>query len=161
METKAYVGSVDRKGWPAGPWDNEPDKMQWPDPVTGLPCLAVRGARGNWCGYVGVPPGHPQHGKNYSDVDADVHGGLTFADACADVGREDRYVCHVPGPDEPEHVWWLGFDCAHAWDYSPDDAKRAASGDRLWKLSFDQSYKTLDYVRQQCASLAKQLAAAS
>lgn len=156
METKAYVGSVDRTGWPAGPWDDEPDKVQWPDPDTGLPCLAVRNEGGHWCGYVGLPPGHPLHGKGYDDVDADVHGGLTFADECADAMREDRYVCHVPGPGEPDHVWWLGFDCAHSGDYSPWKAKRAET-EPIFAACYE-TYRTIDYVRRQCASLAKQLA---
>ena len=38
METKTYT-TIDRAalGWPAGPWDGEPDKVQWPDAATGLP----------------------------------------------------------------------------------------------------------------------------
>lgn len=85
MDTKAYT-TIDRAalGWPSGEWDSEPDKLQWPDEATGLPCLAVRHASlGHWCGYVGVPPEHPWAGHTYdSDVEVDVHGGLTFADAC-------------------------------------------------------------------------------
>jgi hypothetical protein len=42
----------------SGDWMGEPDKAQWPDPSTGLPCLAVRNRFGVWCGYVGVSPGH-------------------------------------------------------------------------------------------------------
>lgn len=31
------------------------------------------------CGYVRVPAKHPWHGMNYDEIDADVHGGLTFS----------------------------------------------------------------------------------
>ena len=58
----------DKSGWPAGPWQSEPDKMQFPDPETKLPCLVVRGPFGALCGYVGIPPSHPLHGRSYSDV---------------------------------------------------------------------------------------------
>lgn len=54
---------IDRTGWPSGPWDDEPDRVEWRDEATGLPCLALRNDMfGSWCGYVAVPPGHPVHG---------------------------------------------------------------------------------------------------
>ncbi len=158
METKEYR-TIDRteKGWPQGPWDSEPDKMQWPDAATGLPCLAVRHERmGHWCGYVGVPEGHPKFGASYNDVDVEVHGGLTFAAACRP-GAEDKAVCHVPGPGESDKVWWLGFDCAHSWDLSPEDATRSEREGGIWKRGAEEEYRTLNYVKNQCANLARQL----
>lgn len=67
-EVRAYI-TIDRQaaGWPSGPWDGEPDKVQWKDAATGMPCLAVRNWRGNWCGYAGVAPSHPLYGKDYND----------------------------------------------------------------------------------------------
>lgn len=53
---------VDKTGWGPGPWNDEPDKRQWQDEATGLPCLIVRGPVGALCGYVGVPPDHPAYG---------------------------------------------------------------------------------------------------
>lgn len=152
METKSYT-NVDREGWPPGPWDGEPDKLQWPDTATGLPCLAVRHPQyGHWCGYVGVPPGHPWYGVDWSEPCVEVHGGLTFANRCQEGFDEGRGVCHV-APGEPE-PYWLGFDCAHAWDESPQDAAR-------WGINKYGEYRTLDYVQQQCGSLAAQIAAAA
>lgn len=159
METKSYT-TIDRValGWPSGAWDGEPDKVQWPDDVTGLPCLAVRNRRnGVWCGYVGLADYHPLHGKEYGEVDVNVHGGLTFANACGPGENESVGICHTPSDGEPEHVWWLGFDCAHAWDHSPDDVRRSAEGG-IWALSHDSQYRTLAYVRNECAQLARQLA---
>lgn len=160
METKKYF-TIDRKtkGWPSGPWDKEPDKVQWPDKATGLPCLAVRNHHGNWCGYVGLPPGHPLHGKDYNELDhinINVHGGLTFADKCSPGATEGQGICHVPGPGEPEHVWWLGFDCAHYMDCSPQDALFSRQLGNPGKLGI---YRTLRYVKNQCRRLAKQLTA--
>src|SRR5690606_29850193 len=109
----------DRSEWPPGPWDNEPeDTVECR--VAGFPCLLVRGPSGAWCGYVGVPPGHSLHGKSYGDdaVDAlNVHGGITYGGACQVGG----HICHVPAPGEPDDVWWLGFDCNHSGDVSPND----------------------------------------
>ena len=160
METKTYT-TIDRTalGWPAGPWDGEPDKMQWPDAETGLPCLAVRHpSYGHWCGYVGLPPAHPMYGNGFDDVAFEAHGGLTFAAPCSPGDDETKGICHIPAPGEPDHVWWLGFDCSHAWDLSPQDVKDKAERGYAFAMMDDQQYRTLVYVRQQCVSLAAQVA---
>lgn len=114
MQTIEYR-TVDKSEWPRGEWDDEPDKVQWPDPATGLPCIARRAMRGNWCGYVGVAPGHPLHGRDYDSVGEHIecHGGLTFAEACEPNAHAARDICHLADAGEPEHVHWFGFDCAH------------------------------------------------
>lgn len=165
METKEYK-TIDRSGWPSGEWDSEPDKVQWPDPATGLPCLAVRHSHsGHWCGYVGVAEGHLLYGADYNDVRfddewPDVHGGLTFADKCRP-GAEETGICHVPGEGEPDHVWWFGFDCAHSGDYGPLDAMYARDRGYPFSIGHDERYRPLAYVKAQCAKLAKQLATAA
>lgn len=163
MKTMEWT-TIDRKEWPAGPWDGEPDKVQWPDEATGLPCIAVRNPRcGNWCGYVGVAEGHPYFEKGYEEPSVEVHGGLTFADACQPHGDEEgKGICHVAGTGEPDRVWWLGFDCAHSGDYSPQDAMYARDRpESYWRLFPENSYKTLAYVKSECAKLAEQLKAAA
>lgn len=85
MKTQEWTTLPNKAEWGHGEWVGEPDKVQWQDEDTGLPCLAVRNQHsGNWCGYVGVAEGHPKHGEGYNAVDVDVHGGLTFANACID-----------------------------------------------------------------------------
>src|SRR4051812_22063009 len=93
--------NADKSKWGDGPWQQEPDRLQWEH--AGLTCIAHRNHGGAWCGYVGLPPGHPAHGLGYNDVHGvDVHGGLTYAEACA------GHVCHDPKPGEPDGLWWLG-----------------------------------------------------
>jgi hypothetical protein len=160
MENIEYR-TIDKSEWDRGPWDAEPDKVQFTDEATGMPCLAVRNPEmGFWCGYVGVSEGHPAFGKGYDDVSAEVHGGLTFADTCQPSETDSRGICHIPAAGEPDHVWWLGFDCAHAWDISPG----RSAYERRHNLpeigaSWDSSYRTLAYVKRECANLARQLAA--
>lgn len=159
MSERTWINPhIDRSRWPPGEWDGEPDKVQWKDRDTGVPCVARRGRRGNWCGYVGVAPGHPWHGIGWSDLPGypSVHGGLTFAGGCQK-GAPEETICHIPGPGEPEHLWWFGFDCAHAWDYSPDDKVYEVAHGYPFTVSADQSYRTLGYVRSQCAQLARQI----
>ena len=149
-----------RAGWPAGPWDHEPDKVQWTDEATGLVCLAKRHPRsGHWCGYVGVEPGHQWHGKGYDDPAVDVHFGLTYADECQKDEKE-LGICHIPEPGKPEHLWWLGFDFAHCNDYSPQDAAYARDHGYPFTIHEGQSYKGLGYVKAQCAGLAAQIRSA-
>ena len=144
----------DKSEWGEGPWRREPDKVQWIDPATDLDCLAVRNHMGAWCGYVGVPPEHPWHGKGYDDVDVDVHGGLTFAETCQDEFGDPAWgVCHVPAPGRPANVWWLGFDTAHAWDLVPGLGRFLGGRDDV--------YRDLAYVRAECTGLASQVSEAA
>lgn len=160
MDAREYR-TVDKSSWERGPWDGEPDKMQWQDEATKLPCLIVRGPSGALCGYVGVPNGHRFYGLSYSEPDVQVHCGLTFASKCHD-GGEAEAICHAPAPGESDDVWWLGFDCAHGGDVTP------ASDSRLPKHLRDHSwngrpneYRDVAFVRAEVASLATQLAAAA
>lgn len=143
---------IDRTEWATGPWDDEPDRIQFKT-LVGLPGLIVRNRLGSLCGYAAVGAGHPLYKKRYDDVDVDVHGGLTFADKC----QEDGPICHVPEPGESDDVWWFGFDCGHWQDISP-----AMEASEL-KYGFDPirtehtSYKTVAYVRAEVETLAEQL----
>jgi hypothetical protein len=159
--TETYI---DKSDWYRGPWDNEPDRVEWRcEGTPRLPCLIVRGPHGALCGYVGVPPGHPYHGIRDTDayrLDLDVHGGITYGAPC----QEDGKICHVPRPGESPDVMWLGFDCAHYGDYShmqsrqfenhPDPETR-----RLLACppSSFESYRSVRYVRAQVEHLARQL----
>lgn len=115
------AGGLEKRNreWGIGPWWSEPDRLEWRS--HGLPCLVVRNPMGSLCGYVGLPPEHPLHGKGYEDDGVPyVHGGATYAAACA------HRVCHVPAPGESDNVWWFGFDCAHAGDLTPSLRKHAS-----------------------------------
>lgn len=146
---------IDKSQWPQrGEWDKEPDKVQWIDEATNLDCLIHRGTSDALCGYVGLPPGHPFHGKDYNDVKRtdgsylNVHGGLTFASPCSEKVRADGGgICHIPAPGRPANVWWLGFDCAHCDDKTPAYESTILNG----------TYRTLDYVKSEVVQLAAQL----
>lgn len=165
--------TIDKRDWGDGPWRDEPDKMVWVDPPTDLDCMIHRGPAGALCGYVGVGPDHPWHGMRYDEIDVEVHGGLTYGSDCADSDNEADGLCHVPEPGRPHDVWWLGFDCAHSFDFMPkfraDELKLADEFEAEGKLEeaklfrrdksygiFTPVYKTIDYVKAEVESLAKQ-----
>ncbi len=142
-----------RETWGPGQWEDEPDLVEWRTPGSTMPRLALRNNFGSWCGYVGLPPGHPSHGKGY-DAPAieglSVHGGVTYANECG--GK----ICHAPLPGEPAHVWWIGFDTAHSGDLSPGlratTRRLCGSRQREW-----ETYKNLAYVVSETEQLAAQL----
>lgn len=55
----------DREKWGKGPWDGEPDRVDFTTAV-GLPGLLLRGPMGSWCGYAGVGKDHPFFGREYT-----------------------------------------------------------------------------------------------
>lgn len=145
---------IDRSTWGAGPWDGEPDRVDFH--TAGYPCLLHRGPAGAWCGYVAVPPGHPLHGIDYDGVhglmpELDVHGGLTYAAACR------GGICHVPAPGEPDDVWWLGFDCGHAGDVAPRFSSPV--GGMFFARDGGDVYRDEAYAAQETQRLALQIAA--
>lgn len=158
MEPKTW-NFVDKSDWGDGPWQREPDKMEWRDPETGYPCILRRGPQGSLCGYVAVSPGHPMYGKPYSAVDVDVHGGLTFAELCME-DEPETGVCHSPLPGEAANVWWFGWDYAHAFDFNPglDATMRRISPEIFELFGADPGhYHEWDAVKAEITSAAKQL----
>ncbi len=77
--------------------------------------IVINPGLGHFCAYVGVPKGHPWHGKHYDAVEGiDIHGGLTYSE-----------------PDDGG-TYWLGWDYAHGGDWL---AHRGDSTDKRWTLA--------------------------
>lgn len=155
--------TTDKSEWGPGPWQDEPDKAVWVDPATGLDCMIHRNHAGAWCGYVGVPEGHPAHGKDYDEVQASVHGGLTYAGACQPVESPETGLCHIEQPGRPDHVWWVGFDCGHYMDFMPAlevtmREIRRKYHDSPGYTEVGGTYRDINYVVLEVQDLAKQLA---
>jgi hypothetical protein len=120
---------------PLGPWSTEPNEKHWVDPATGLHCLIKRHPDSlHLCGYVGVPSSHPAFGHDYDKLALSVHGGITHGD----------HIESAPMPD----LWWIGFDCAHAFDYSPGST---------FQMFKPENYRDMNYVTRECTQLAAQL----
>ena len=138
----------------SGPWEEEPDKVQWEDESTGMPCLIVRNIPGALCGYVGVPPGHDLHGEDYLDLDHAtidvVHGGLTFAGPYRKSNDPSRGICLITEEGDEYNIWWFGFDCGHLYDLIPE-----------YEYTFEAPaaiYRDIGFVRREVERLAKRLA---
>lgn len=168
MENREWT-TIDKSEWGDGPWQNEPDKVQWIDQVTGLPCLIHRGPSGALCGYVGVFSSHAAYGLDYDNVDLGdyyPHGGLTFASRCNPEATDEDGICHVVEPGDDGDVWWFGFDCAHGGDVMPriegQLRKIREDGVEMPPLRFEgDTYKDIAYVTAEVAELASALAGES
>jgi len=144
---------VDKSEWGDGPWQAEPDKIQWLDEETKLPCIIKRSPSfGGWCGYVGVSKDHPCFGRNHDELPhgVDVHGGLTFSGQCQHDGEDHERICHLVEEGESDIVWWLGFDCGHWQDHSPTYAEFRVNNNTA-------QYRDQAYVTAEVESLARQL----
>lgn len=88
-------------------------------------------------GYVAVPKEHSFFGKDYNNLgfSLDVHGGLTYS------GGDGLY----PIEYDKEKLWWFGFDCMHFGDL------------RLGRYYSAGSHRSLEYIENECESLAEQL----
>src|SRR5581483_4397121 len=94
------------------------------------------------------------------DIEADVHGGLTF-------GHPD-----VPcDKGQPDDGYWIGFDCAHAGDapdpslpLSPEHERAMATiaNSPLGATArFRDVVRTQEYVEAECRKLCEQAQAAA
>ena len=62
-----------------------------PLPIS-LPSNILKSMEVGWGnGYVLIPPGHTFHGKDYDDIEAYAHGGLTFASRYGDWKQLQKY----------------------------------------------------------------------
>jgi hypothetical protein len=98
-----------------------------------------------------------------------VHGGITFGKEETPASWEES----TEGGDGIPGGYWIGFDCAHAWDArdpaiqtmfgSPNEAMSDLFKlmERLAVLNVpDATIRTLDYVIGECQSMVDQLLAA-
>lgn len=162
-----------------GEWDSELDRKDWIDDATGYVCAMRRNHGGAWCGYVGIPTAHPWYGKSYihqvkvpdsiiqRQVDVDKIGAINILCASlsekSDAMKENfldivlaidvhgglTYAGHTWPQKENDGLWYFGFDCSHAGDFSP-------GYERNWS---DGYYRDEEYVTGEVTNLAKQLKA--
>ena len=138
-------------------WEIESDRYDWVDPETGYDCMILRKPYMlHLCGYVRVPAGHTASEKHYDDLqdDVEIHGGLIFSSTSVD---DEMYPLDDGGA-------WFGFDCAVDGDLVPH-SKEIRDKKREWEqfynvtIANDFTYRNVDFVKSECASLAKQLKA--
>lgn len=166
------------------PWASEPDYVMFE--ASGLTCMVRRVPElGHLCGYVGVGRTHPLFEVDRTDL---VPAPDTWTERPFDIdehGAIDTFIAlgHMHADEIPEgfaplnmligvhggltwsarvhdHTgWWFGFDCAHFDDFSPGLAEtiERAGRDASFLREFG-TYRTLDYVKHECATLAQQIA---
>jgi hypothetical protein len=130
-------------------WEQEPDKFEFIDEVTGYKCLVIRDFVGKYlCGYVILPEDHIFYGKKFNKITIideelfklKVHGGITHAGIMSWAKWNDNKAIIT-------RDYAIGFDCGHILDLIP-----------IYPATWEKgSYKTVEYVTDECKKLAKQL----
>lgn len=142
------------------PWETEPDFLEFIDESTGYRCFIQRCPElKHLCGYVELPKEHKLYGKDYQSNEEtfnkiNVHGGVSYTGKknfsysltknC--LGKNSLEICFTV-----DYV--VGFDCAHAGDYSPYSLSLLG----INRVIGDDTYKDIEYVTNECKKLAKQL----
>jgi hypothetical protein len=172
---------MNKSQWGPGPWQSEPDALDWIDERTKLACKIVRHPDfGNFCGYVGVPPTHPYFGWSYDDDIVLQPGDLDDVQVGRDIGYIETFIYALQGADNygtiplsftlrahrgvnfsgardnNNSLWWFGFDCGHCDDLQPGMRLRTSPEYQRVVMS-QQTYRDLEYVRKECTALAFQL----
>lgn len=140
MELYKKIDPTDCSTFPPGPWDGEPNSLEWVDEATGYTCRIKRGCMGYLLGYVDFPD---DPSLNIDSLE--VHGGITF--------------------DELNNgIRTLGFDMGHFNDMSPMNELMVNIG-LIPKLTFDPDlikhfnieYRNIGYVKKECTKLAESI----
>lgn len=96
-------------------------------------------------GYVAVPKDHPFFGKDYDDVDVEVHGGLTFACPGNNITAADLPETEVLEGylyDLDENWWVFGFDTCHYMDSLENWPREAVIAETLsLKKQLEEAYE--------------------
>jgi hypothetical protein len=135
--------------YPIRPWEDEPDRADWIQEVSGYKCRIIRNeGTGSLCGYVGIPKGHRFFGVGYDedrdkelgDIADHVHGGLTYS--ALDGGW-----------------WYFGFDTNHYDDFAPKMVEHymMRGYEDLGRITDCTKYKTWEFVDDQIFWLGKRL----
>jgi len=126
-------------------WENEPDEVEFE--YLGFKCLILRHPTlKHLRGYVGLPSWHPYYGKDYDSVDyLDVHGGLTYS-GWNNLTETEWFKLYGIEPDD---LWWVGFDCAHAGDGVPFEISQVRM--------LMGKYRNIAYVKRELRKLCRQL----
>jgi len=157
VETKEWKFD-DKSGWPSGEWNSEPDRKQWEDADTGLPCVILRGPMGALCGYVGVSSDHPWFDTDASSCtlpeakirEANPDDAMFSTDPDSWYNRhrlrvkccDKRWCGHTPGSHLEVHGGITYSDSGYQDADNPDQGLfiDGAESDELWWFGFDCSH---------------------
>ena len=116
-----------------GPWDEEPDAavVEHGD----VPIVLIRNGMYTWSGYVGLPPTDPLAGVElFCNDGVDAYDARGIGDATyANYSPERDAMVGLSG------LWWVGFDCAHAFQLIPVHPPYSPC-DEYWTIEMAADY---------------------
>ncbi len=130
---------------PDGPWHAEPDRVELEH--GGIPCLLLRGPRGAWCGYVGLPANHP-----WTAIDLIGQGGPW--DRCRVTYQHSRPPSDEPPPRTVDGAQWIGFACSEEGDLALDVLTLGLRFDMHLRSQEREIYRELAFAEHEVRRLA-------
>lgn len=153
MNNVINIEFYSKQSFPPGKWLNEPDLCYWEHK---LPCLAIRDmGMGSWKGFVAVDGYHPYCSvpidalikiPNAMEIFFSVHGGLSGAGKLPAKYKEFA-----------KNFWWIGIETSHGGDLQPLLKLEGSEAD-VAKMTSNQTYKDLQFIRRETNKLANLLA---
>ncbi len=153
MNNVIFIEFYNKQNFPPGKWLNEPDLVYWEHK---LPCLAIRDmGMGCWKGFVAVDGYHPYCNvaidalikiPNVMEIFFSVHGGLSGAGRLPAKYKEFA-----------KNLWWIGIETSHGGDLQPLLKLEGTEAD-VAKMTSNQTYKDLQFIRRETNKLANLLA---
>ena len=110
----------------------------------GFQWLVRHNQMGCRCGYVKIPFGHPWHKQDYDEIEAEIHGGLTYSN----FEQTSRRIATTP--------WWVGFDCCHGIDACDPDLPNELPEFVMKLRNRHGVIRTQEYVEAECRRLCEQ-----
>lgn len=138
------------------PWENEPDHIMFMSDA-GYVCEIKRHPSTlHLNGYIYIPFGHPDYGKDYNDLYGRADGADCDSPAAPDVHGGWTYS-HQGGDDDGAQFTVFGFDCGHAGDLSPGRLVTLAGMKMLDdEPLYNETYRDIAYVTAQLENAARQ-----
>lgn len=176
---------ADRSSWGSGPWDSEPDKLQW-ETRSGLTGLLHRNSFGAWCGYVAIERNHPLFEVHYTQSTEVLRERMNErmeeeVGECPPFGVMIRAMFGGEMEPTPEIAFnvhggitfaseshirkddgsgiYLEDDDREVWFFGFDcsHAGDLSPGMRKYHLIGDEVYRDMAYAAEQVESLAEQI----
>ena len=144
-----FIEFYNKQNFPPGEWMREPDLCSWENV---LPCLAIRDmAMGIWKGFVAVEEGHLFYGKSIEDILKLPEGLDAFTTVYGGLSGSGKLPAKYK--EFAKNHWWIGIETANGGDLMP--LLKLDSDPNMTKLTSNQTYKDLRFIRREINKLAK------
>ena len=122
--------------------------------VDGFRCVIIGQRMGHRCGYIEIPKEHKLYGKDFREIDIDVHYGWTYS----------AYTRNDYPAKSDKDIWWIGFDCNHFGDAKDIELIKSFAKDEMTESYIEMAeilsggvVRSLEYIENELINAVKQI----